>query len=66
MIVTTTARHLQEGDVLVGSGFIVTHNAWAGVRTPKGKVNVAGHYPGGADSVRHWGASTSVQVMRES
>jgi hypothetical protein len=59
----TTARNLRTGDVLAGSGFTVTHNAWAGVRTPKGKVIVEGFYPGQAVRQHVWNASTTLSVV---
>ena len=58
----TTARHLRTGMVLVGSGFTVTHNAYAGVRTPKGKVVIEGYYPGQAPRIHVWNASTTLTV----
>lgn len=60
----TTARHLRAGDVLTGSGFVVSHNAWAGVRCPKGHVYVEGAYPGGDHKRFTWNASTTVTVSR--
>lgn len=59
---TTTARHLKRGDVLAGSGFTVTHNAYAGVCTRRGYVIVEGFYPGGAVRAREWNANTRVPV----
>jgi len=59
----TTARHLRTGMVLVGSGFTVTHNAWSGVRTPKGKVIVEGFYPGSPVKAHVWNASTTLTVV---
>lgn len=61
--VSKTARTLRAGDVLAGSGFTVTHNAWAGVRTPKGKVVVEGFYPGSPVKAHTFTASTIVPVV---
>jgi hypothetical protein len=59
----TTARHLRAGMVLAGSGFTVTHNAYSGVRTPKGKVVVEGFYPGSPVKAHVWNASTTLAVV---
>lgn len=63
-IVSTTARFLDAGDILVGSGFVVTRTAYRGVRTPSGKVRVEGHYPGSPVKAYEWNASTRVTVKR--
>lgn len=60
---TTAARNLRAGDVLAGSGFTVTENAYAGVRTRRGYVIVTGFYPGGAIRAREWNANTRVPVL---
>jgi hypothetical protein len=57
------AKDLYEGAVLIGSGFVVTANAWRGVRTPKGKVYVEGYYPGQEETLHVWNASTVVSVL---
>jgi hypothetical protein len=62
-IENTTARNLRAGMVLAGSGFTVTHNAWAGVRTPKGRVVVEGFYPGSPVKSHVWNASTTLAVV---
>lgn len=59
----TQAQHLEAGMVLAGSGFIVTHDAYKGVRTPAGKVRIEGHYPGDVPSVNEWNARTVVSVV---
>lgn len=59
----TAARNLRAGMVLAGSGFTVTHNAWSGVRTPKGKVIVEGFYPGSPVKSHVWNASTTLSVV---
>lgn len=61
-VVTKSAKSLRAGDVLACSGFTVTHNAWSGVRTPKGKVVVEGFYPGSPVRAHKWSAHTVVQV----
>lgn len=65
LTVSTTVRHLHAGDVLAGSGFRVTEGAFTSVRCPKGKVHVAGHYPGGRVKRMTWNPSTTVTVVRE-
>ena len=45
--IPTTAGDLMGGDVFA-TGFVVTHNAYRGPRTPKGKVVVEGNMPGKA------------------
>lgn len=55
-------RDLAAGDVLTGSGFVVTHTPWRGVRTPKGRMIVEGFYPGGTVKRYEWSASTTVSV----
>jgi hypothetical protein len=60
---TCFARHLRKGDVLVGSGFTVTAHAWAGTRTPKGKVYVEGFYPGSEPKRYEWSAGTVVSLV---
>ena len=62
--VSTVARWLLAGDVLTGSGFTVTANAFRGVRTPKGKVWVQGHYPGGEVATHEFNANTRMTVKR--
>lgn len=49
--------------VLAGSGFVVTENAYAGVRTRRGYVIVTGFYPGGAVRAREWNANTRVPIV---
>lgn len=58
-----TARHLTEGMVCAGSGFTVTHNAWRGVRTPRGKVIVEGYYPNKPVKRHEWNANTTVHIV---
>jgi hypothetical protein len=59
--VKVQARYLQSGDQ-VGSGEIVT---WvgAGVRTPRGKVEVVLEKDG-SRRLAIWGASTTINVRR--
>lgn len=59
----TSVRHLNAGDVLAGSGFIVARRPWAGVRTPKGRMIVEGNYPGSPVKAHVWNASTTVSVV---
>lgn len=63
--ILVTARHLRTGDLLVGSGFVVTHGAYTSVRCPKGKVHVEGRYPGKRAKVATWNANTTLMVVRE-
>lgn len=56
------ASDLRTGMVLA-SGFVVTHNAYRGVRTPSTKVDVEGYYPGGANKRDQWNRNTVVQVL---
>lgn len=62
--VDTTVRHLQSGDVLSGSGFVVTHTPYSGVRLKSGKLYVEGYYPGKAPRRHEWGASTTLIALR--
>lgn len=62
--VSTTARWLLAGDVLVGSGFTVTRKAVRGLHTPKGKVEVCGFYPGSPERRYEWNGSTTLTVKR--
>jgi hypothetical protein len=62
----TTARHLRAGDVIAGSGFVVTHNAYALTRTPKGRVVIEGYYPGSPVKAYEWSANTRVPVVVDS
>jgi hypothetical protein len=62
--IRTTARYLRAGDVLLGSGFVVTHNAYTSVRCPKGMIHVEGNYPDGGVKVHTWNASTTLTVVR--
>jgi hypothetical protein len=62
--VDTTVRHLQAGDVLSGSGFVVTHTPYSGVRLKSGKLYVEGYYPGKAPRRHEWGASTTLIALR--
>lgn len=62
-IKTVKASHLMKGDVLA-SGFVVSNNAWRGVRTPSSKVIVEGRYPGQeVNTRREWNRNTTVQVV---
>jgi hypothetical protein len=56
-------RQLVQGDTLLGSGFVVTRTPWAGVRTPKGKMVVEGHYPGSPVRAHEWNANTVVTTL---
>jgi hypothetical protein len=61
--VKTTARHLRAGDVLAGSGFVVTAHA---IALPGGKVLISGKYPSDARvATRAWNASTTLTVTRK-
>ena len=55
------ASDLTAGMVLV-SGFVVTHSAWRGVRTPANKVEIEGRYDDGKVARRQWNRNTVVQV----
>lgn len=57
-----TVRSLLIGDMLVGSGFIVTNNPYRAVRTPAGRMVVEGYYPRGTIKAYEWNASTTVVV----
>lgn len=56
------ARYLRHGDVTAGSGETIV-NVSAGVRTPRGKVDVV-LAKNGRQRVAQWGASTMVAVVR--
>jgi hypothetical protein len=61
--VKTTARHLRAGDVLSGSGFVVTRNA---IPLTSGRVLVCGRYPSQMlPTQRAWNASTTLTVTRK-
>lgn len=62
--VDTTVRHLQAGDVLVGSGFVVTHTPYSAARLRSGKLYVEGFYPGSPTKRHEWGASTTIAALR--
>ena len=63
-VITTSARFLLAGDVLAGSGFVVTARATRGLRTPKGKVEVDGFYPGSPVKRYEFNGSTRMMVQR--
>lgn len=63
-VITTSARFLLAGDVLAGSGFVVESKACRGLRTPSGKVEVVGHYPGSPTKVYMFNGSTRMMVQR--
>lgn len=57
------ARALLAGDI-VGSGETVLRVS-AGVRTPRGKVDVRLRRPDGRERVAQWGASTVIRATRQ-
>lgn len=63
-VIRTSARFLLAGDVLLGSGFVVESKACRGLRTPKGKVEVTGHYPGSPTKRYEFNGSTTLTVKR--
>jgi len=56
------AKDLKSGDVL-SSGAKIFSNAFAGVYTPKGKVEVGVEYPGGKRKVQLWNRGTLIGVV---
>lgn len=64
MIVKVRARDAQPGDVLRGTGETVT-GVGAGLRTPKGKVEVILQNAAGYRRLVVWGAATTVNVERK-
>lgn len=62
--IATTVRHIRKGDVLCGSGFVVTHNPYQKVGIASGTLLVEGFYPGGKNRIFLWKASTTVTVDR--
>lgn len=52
------------GDVLKGSGFVVTHRPYTSVRAERNRLWVEGYYPNGAIARRAWNASTNLTVLR--
>jgi hypothetical protein len=56
------AKDLRTGDVL-SSGSKIFSSAFAGVRTPKGKVEIGVEYPGGKRKIQLWNRSTLIGVM---
>lgn len=66
--IKTTVRYLRPGDVLAGSGFVVTHTPYPTVAL-RGTRNlvVEGYYP--SDSTprsRQWNRDTTVTIKRQS
>ena len=53
-----SVRHLKVGDVLSGSGAVIVSAPFAGVNTPKGKVEVGVTYPGSEATLRVWNPNT--------
>lgn len=62
--IMTQVRFLMAGDVLIGSGFTVTYRAVKGLRTPKGKHEVVGNYPGSPVKCHIFGSYTNVRIIR--
>lgn len=63
MKIKVQAQHLQPGDI-VGSGEKVI-NVSAGVRTPKGKIDVMLKHPENEKGrLSHWGKYTMINVER--
>jgi len=56
------ASDLRTGMVLA-SGFVVTHSAWRGVRTPSNKVEVEGRYSDGNVRRTQWNRNTVLDVQ---
>jgi len=63
MELTVTAKDLRAGDVVIGSGFVVTRNAWIDYRGTKRAV-VTGNYPGSPVKQHLWNRGTRVPVLR--
>jgi hypothetical protein len=60
----TQVRFLTRGDVCLGSGFVV-QSVSKGLRTPKGKHDVVGTYPGDdAPRTHQWSSYTNIRVRR--
>lgn len=59
---TIRVSDLKTGDTL-SSGAKVISNPTAGVRTPKGKVEIGIQYPNGKCAVRTWGKSTTIGIV---
>lgn len=58
--VDTTVRYLQVGDVLLGSGFVVTRAPYVNGK----KCDLAGHYPGKPVYREEWNPGTRMRVQR--
>ncbi len=55
---------LRKGDRLLGSGCVVLVYPTAGVRTPKGKVDLRVEWPNGSKRWHTWGKNTMVTIRR--
>jgi hypothetical protein len=62
--VKVTVRYLRAGDVLAGSGFVVTRTPYPTVAL-RGSRNlvVEGFYPGGKTAARQWNRDTTVTIL---